>query len=72
MQERVRISSTSIGISPASLSSASDSSGSSRNRSGYVAPAERQAVIRATERMRQKIVYQENRIREIRETFEPV
>jgi two-component system, OmpR family, response regulator len=41
-------------------------------RSGYVAPAERQSVIRATVRMRQKIVHQENRIREIRETFGPV
>lgn len=40
-------------------------------RSGYVAPAERQAVIRATERMRQRIGYQEDRLREIREAFGP-
>jgi two-component system, OmpR family, response regulator len=40
-------------------------------RSGYVAPAERQAVVRATERMRQKIGYQEDRIREIRDSFGP-
>jgi len=41
-------------------------------RSGYAGPAERQAVIQAIERMRQKIECQENRIREIRETFGPV
>jgi two-component system OmpR family response regulator len=38
-------------------------------RSGYVAAGERQEAIRAIDRMKQKIVLQENRIRQIRETF---
>ena len=41
-------------------------------RSGYVAAGERHEVIRAIDRMKQKIVHQENRIRQIRETFGPV